>query len=70
MKTHLSDICEWVGNKYSNIEYPEHIDIYFKNEFNWELSMLDCVKNLLKSRLFIKLDTDGNLINSTEELKL
>lgn len=66
IKTYLSDICEWIGIKPREINYSDQIDIYSK-PLNDELTMVDCVKKIINSSLWIKI-YNNELIGSKEVL--
>lgn len=67
IKTKLSDICEWIGDKQKDIKYPSDMSVYFENDINQELEMLECVKKILNSAIFIKIRGE-EVINSKEVL--
>ncbi len=67
IQTRLGEICKWIGEKPEKMEYPENSDIYFKYTYNSEMVMMECVKKLIGSELWVKIHND-ELINSKEVL--
>ncbi len=66
IRTRLDEICEWVGDKQKTQIYPPDISIYFGYVFNDEMVMIECVKNLLNTAMFVKIS--GEDIVSSKEI--
>jgi len=67
VKTKLVEICQWLGNTTVGEDVIE--DIYSQNVKKFEEKMIECVKKLQKSRIWIKIQGD-DIVNSRDTLSV